>query len=281
MKKTLLMSTQKSQVLDAIQRQQFDASKFSWTEKTKERVPMVADEGVISVLVHISTDYSFSFDLRHEHFWATFSPGRESPEENKSCKSWPEMLALVKEWLFYLKRETDAALLLPPPSALKNIHARAPSTSIPEGLAFPKPPIKPMGRRVFIGHGRSKEWIELKDFLNDRLSLQWEEFNREPTAGLSTKERLEAMLEDACFAFLVMTAEKELPDGASYARLNVIHEAGLFQGKLGFERAIILLEEGCAEFSNIHGLTQIRFPHGNIRAVFEEVRRVLEREHII
>jgi predicted nucleotide-binding protein len=64
------------------------------------------------------------------------------------------------------------------------------------------------------------------------------------------------------------------------ARLNVIHEAGLFQGRLGFQKAIILLEEGCEEFSNIHGLGQIRFPDGNISAKFEEIRKVLEREGI-
>jgi len=31
----------------------------------------------------------------------------------------------------------------------------------------------------------------------------------------------------------------------------------LFQGRLEFHRAIILLEEGCSEFSNIVGLNQI------------------------
>ena len=82
-------------------------------------------------------------------------------------------------------------------------------------------------------------------------------------------------------AFLVMTAEDEQTDGTLHARENVIHEAGLFQGKLGFERAIILLEEGCQEFSNIHGLGQIRFPKGNIKAAFEDIREVLKREGII
>ena len=81
-------------------------------------------------------------------------------------------------------------------------------------------------------------------------------------------------------AFLVCTAEDEHADSTQHARENVVHEAGLFQGRLGFERAIILLEEGCAEFSNIHGLGQIRFPKGNISAVFEEIRTVLEREGI-
>jgi predicted nucleotide-binding protein len=135
--------------------------------------------------------------------------------------------------------------------------------------------------KVFIGHGRSQAWRDLKDFLQDRLGLGWDEFNREPAAGISTKERLENMLDEACFAFLVMTAEDEHADGSKHARGNVIHELGLFQGRLGFERAIVLLEEGCAEFSNIIGLTQIRFPKGNIRAISEEIRRVLEREGIL
>jgi predicted nucleotide-binding protein len=89
------------------------------------------------------------------------------------------------------------------------------------------------------------------------------------------------MLEAAAIAFLVMTAEDEMAGGAVQARMNVVHEAGLFQGRLGFTKAIVLLEEGCEEFSNIEGLGQIRFPKGNISAAFEEVRRVLEREGLI
>lgn len=135
--------------------------------------------------------------------------------------------------------------------------------------------------KVYIGHGHSQAWKDLKDFLQDRLSLEWDEFNREPTAGYATKERLQAMVDDACFAFLVMTGEDGQQDGTLRARENVIHEIGLFQGRLGFEKAIILLEEGCSEFSNIVGVTQIRFPKGNIMAKSEEIRRVLEREKIV
>jgi hypothetical protein len=79
----------------------------------------------------------------------------------------------------------------------------------------------------------------------------------------------------------VMTAEDAHADGTGHARENVVHEAGLFQGKLGFNRAIILLEEGCEEFSNIEGLTHIRFPKGDVTARFEEIRRVLEREGLL
>ena len=139
----------------------------------------------------------------------------------------------------------------------------------------------PTGQNIFIGHGRSPEWREFKDFISDRLHLEWEEFNREPTAGISTTERLQTMLDSACVAFVIMTAEDQHADKSLHARENVIHEAGLFQGRLGFRRALILLEQGCTEFSNISGLSQIRFPAGNISACFEEVRRVLEREGIV
>jgi predicted nucleotide-binding protein len=137
------------------------------------------------------------------------------------------------------------------------------------------------GRKIFIGHGRSPVWRELKDFLTGRLDLEHEEFNREPTAGITIIDRLSTMMENCRFAFLVLTAEDEQLDGVLRARQNVVHEAGLFQGKLGFRKAIVLLEEPCEEFSNIFGLGQLRFTKGNITSKFEEVRSTLEREGII
>ncbi len=128
---------------------------------------------------------------------------------------------------------------------------------------------------IFIGHGNSEVWREFKDFIQDRLQLKWDEFNRVPIAGKTNISRLSEMLNQASFAFLIMTAEDKTPEGKLNARLNVVHEAGLFQGKLGFDRAIILLEEGCEEFSNIHGLGQIRFSKGNIKSAYEDVRRTL------
>ena len=84
--------------------------------------------------------------------------------------------------------------------------------------------------KVFIGHGQSAVWRELKDFLQDRLHLPWDEFNREAVAGLTTFERLSEMLSAASFAFLIMTAEDEHLDATVHARENVVHEVGLFQG---------------------------------------------------
>jgi predicted nucleotide-binding protein len=140
---------------------------------------------------------------------------------------------------------------------------------------------KEIGTNIFIGHGGSSAWRDLKDFIQDRLSLPWDEFNRVPIAGITNTARLSEMLDAATIAFLVMTGEDEQTDGKIHARMNVVHEAGLFQGRLGFTRAIVLIEEGCEEFSNIQGLGQIRFPKSNIKAAFEEIRQVLEREGLL
>ena len=140
---------------------------------------------------------------------------------------------------------------------------------------------RPTTSKVFIGHGHSPVWRELKDFIVERLSLPVDEFNRVPAAGSTTVDRLKQMLDEASLAFLVMTGEEVREDGQFQARLNVIHEAGLFQGRLGFNRAIVLLEEGCGAFSNIEGLVQIRFGKDNIKEAFEDVRQVLEREGVL
>lgn len=136
-------------------------------------------------------------------------------------------------------------------------------------------------RAVFIGHGHSTEWLKLAQFLKERLGLRVIEFESIPSAGKTITDRLKEMLDQSSFAFLVMTAEEPHSDGRTHARENVIHEIGLFQGRLGFERAIVLLESGCNEFSNMTGLIQIRFPHDDIDAVFEKIRHQLEQASLL
>lgn len=98
------------------------------------------------------------------------------------------------------------------------------------------------GNKVFMGHGRSGAWRDLKDFIQDRLGLLWDEFNRLPVAGITNIARLSQMLDDAGIAFLILTAEDEKADGTIQARMNVIHEAGLFQGRLGFTKRLYFLK---------------------------------------
>ena len=62
--------------------------------------------------------------------------------------------------------------------------------------------------------------------------------------------------------------------GAVRARRNVVHEAGLFQGRLGFARAVAVVEA----FSDLQGVHQVRFAKGNTKETFGDVLAMLRRE---
>ncbi len=131
---------------------------------------------------------------------------------------------------------------------------------------------------IFIGHGRNPLWKELKDHLSDQHGFKIEAYETGPRAGFHIIEVLKEMSDESSFALLVHTGEDEGANGKLHARDNVIHETGLFQGKLGFNKAIVLLEEGCEEFSNINGLQQIRFTKDNIKETFGDVLATINRE---
>lgn len=132
--------------------------------------------------------------------------------------------------------------------------------------------------KVFIGHSHDDQWRLLKDHLHDLHHYEVIAYEIGPRVGLSVKEGLEKMLNDSSIAFLVLTGEDITNYGEAYARQNVVHELGLFQGRLGFNRAIALLEDGVVEFSNIYGINQIRFSKGNIRETFGDVLATIKRE---
>jgi len=148
-------------------------------------------------------------------------------------------------------------------------------------LPKPTPPAEPPWESkvtIFIGHGRNAQWRDLKDHLSDKHGLKVEAYEIGARGGLTIKEVLEEMLTASSFALLVMTGEDEDAKGAFHARENVIHELGLFQGRLGFRKSIVLLEENTAEFSNIQGVNQIRFSKNSIQKTFGEVIATLKRE---
>lgn len=129
---------------------------------------------------------------------------------------------------------------------------------------------------VFIGHGGSGTWRELKEFL-ELQKMTVVTYETERRLGDSVKETLESMLYKCNFAVLLHTAEDEQRDGPMRARQNVVHETGLFQGRLGFPRAIIVREEKCESFSNVHGINESHFGQ-SIREVFGDVLLAVRRE---
>ncbi len=97
-------------------------------------------------------------------------------------------------------------------------------------------------------------------------------------AGHTIRDILEDMLEKSSFTLLVMTAEDETSEGKMRSRQNVVHEAGLFQGRLGFSRALMLLEKDLDLFSNVDGIQYLEYSKGNIKETFGDVLATLKRE---
>lgn len=131
---------------------------------------------------------------------------------------------------------------------------------------------------VFIGHGRSAQWRDLKDHLSDMHNYQIEAYETGARTGHAIRDILEEMITKSTFAILVMTGEDEDKEGNLRARQNVIHEIGLFQGRLGFKKAIVVMEKDTEEFSNIAGIQQLRFSKNNIKETFGDVLATLNRE---
>ncbi len=133
--------------------------------------------------------------------------------------------------------------------------------------------------RIFVGHGRNPSWRDLKDHLQDQHDFAVTAYEIGARAGYSVQEVLEEMVKVSSFALLVHTGEDETrSDDVLQARQNVVHETGLFQGRLGFRRAIILREDGCQGFSNVVGTNELRFAKGHIREIFGDVLATIYRE---
>jgi predicted nucleotide-binding protein len=133
-------------------------------------------------------------------------------------------------------------------------------------------------RTVFVGHGHGTLYLVVVDFLRTRLGLSVDTFESEPTGGLHNIKRSEDLLDRAGFAVIVATGDDVTADGQMQARLNVIHELGLFQGRLGFQNVALMRQEGTREFSNLSGYQELRFNGEEIRGKFEELRGMLRRE---
>jgi len=131
--------------------------------------------------------------------------------------------------------------------------------------------------RVFIGHGHNPAWRDLKDHLQDKHGIKVIAYESGERGGHAIRDILEELMSSASLAFLVLTKEDETLEGAFRARQNVVHEVGLFQGRLGFTRAIVISQEGTEVFSNIAGVHQLQF-RSKIQEIFGDALAVYRRE---
>lgn len=187
----------------------------------------------------------------------------------------------VDEWRLTVRFEQDRTFIdvrAPDASAIAAVFEIFDQAA--EKHNIPRPTQEPAARpKIFIGHGgKSKEWMALQNHLREHHHYEVEAFESGARSGHTIRDILEAVSAKASFAILIFTGEDETASGTLRARQNVVHETGLFQGKLGFNRAIVLHEAGVELFSNLDGIQWIGFSKDNIREAYGDVLAVLRRE---
>ena len=131
---------------------------------------------------------------------------------------------------------------------------------------------------IFLGHGHSAIWRHVESFLKNDLKLPVEAWESVPRTGHHNVEVLEGLLNTCGFAVIVAAGEDETANGQVRIRQNVVHEVGLFQGKLGFKKVALLLQAGIEDLSNLDGLQAIQFSGDNVQQTFHDLQRTLKRE---
>lgn len=129
-------------------------------------------------------------------------------------------------------------------------------------------------RRVFLTHGRAKDWYEVQAHIEKDLKLETLELSQEPSMGQTIIEKLEANSENCDSAVIVMSGDDKDDAGQARARENVIHEIGYFQAAYGRHRIILLHEEAVSVPSNLSGIVYVPYPKDKVDASFG----VLDRE---
>jgi predicted nucleotide-binding protein len=134
---------------------------------------------------------------------------------------------------------------------------------------------------VFIGHGRNQVWVRLERFIREELKIPVFAFESETRANETIVDILKSFLNKATFAILVFAGDDHTSDGYLRARQNVVHEAGLFQGRLGFDKVVVLKQKNVENLSNLDGLQYIGFEEGRIEDTFKELRGVFKKHGLL
>jgi sugar/nucleoside kinase (ribokinase family) len=131
---------------------------------------------------------------------------------------------------------------------------------------------------VFVAHGGNPQWRSVKAFIEEQIQLPVHSFESGVWGSTQVTEALNDLLERCGFAVCVLTAEDMSPDGQWRARQNVVHEVGLFQGRYGFDRVILLVEEGIRSVPRTAEPFTVTFPRNGIDTAFWRLRRMFQTQ---
>jgi len=129
-------------------------------------------------------------------------------------------------------------------------------------------------KSVFIGHGTDPIYTKVVADVTAEFDVKTNYYERDSILGDQVIQRLTTMLHRCSFAIIIATAD-DLAEGGYRARQNVVHEIGLFQGRLGFDRVAVLIEQGVEQFSNNSGLQVAFFKKGDIASTYPALFKAL------
>ena len=130
--------------------------------------------------------------------------------------------------------------------------------------------------KVFITHGRSKDWMEVQSYIEKDLKLGTLELAQEASGGKTIIEKLEAYAPKCDGAVIVMSGDDLDAAGQARVRENVMHEIGFFHGKFGRDRVVLLHQNDVSVPTNLAGIVYVPYPKDTVSATFGVLARELK-----
>lgn len=103
--------------------------------------------------------------------------------------------------------------------------------------------VRPSG--IFIAHGGDPQWLRVRDFISKEFESPVFSFESGVWGSSQISGVLDGYLDVCGLAVCVLTVEDLIGADGGFARQNVVHEIGLFEGKYGPGQVILLVEDGC------------------------------------
>ncbi|HTU20756.1 MAG TPA: PfkB family carbohydrate kinase [Gemmataceae bacterium] len=134
---------------------------------------------------------------------------------------------------------------------------------------------------VYIGFGQDPLGNQVEEYLRRTHGLDVKRCALKPRAGRQHVDDLSDCLDCCTFAVLVPDPEGEAEDDKPWTRDRVLREAGLFQGRLGLHRVVLMLPEGVKKLANVEGLQSIDVPKDRLYRALKQLEVLLKRDGII
>lgn len=122
---------------------------------------------------------------------------------------------------------------------------------------------------------------QVQRFITERCHLSVQEWRSGRMAANDLISELDRELSHCSFAVCLLGDDASGAGSRKRANQDAVHQAGILQGRYGFGRVALLIEEGCDMFSNLAGLIRLDFPVGRVETTFLELERMLQREGVM